>query len=310
MLGQLLDRLAIAADVAQLTGLALVAHHGHRQRPALTGLTDHVGGRHPGPVEHDLAELLGDAVDHLQRQLLDPWLIHRHDEGGDALVLRHLVVRASQGKAPVGVVGVARPDLVAVEHVLVAVAVGPRAQGGEVRSRIRLAEPLAPTFPAVHQPRQEPLLDLDASVPEDAEHEVAEPRSRRCSSGGQLLVEDDVVDTREALAADFLGPRQAEEAGAVQRLVPRSLARPVGVVGRRCRQVGVVVGHPRPQALTEGRLVGRVTEVHCGPRSRGARAPCPDWRRHRRGCRSRAGPDGGRRGPCTPRCCRCRRAPG
>ena len=43
--------------------------------PALARLADHVGGRHPGAVEEDLAELLGDAVDHLQRALLDAGLV-------------------------------------------------------------------------------------------------------------------------------------------------------------------------------------------------------------------------------------------
>ena len=39
-----------------------------------------VGG-HASTVEDDLAELLGHAVDHPQRPLLDPRLVHRHREG-------------------------------------------------------------------------------------------------------------------------------------------------------------------------------------------------------------------------------------
>src|SRR3546814_19364228 len=68
--------------------LALVADDGHRQRPALPGVADHVGGGHAGPVEPDLTELLGDAVDHRQRALLDAGLVHGHGEGRDALVLQ------------------------------------------------------------------------------------------------------------------------------------------------------------------------------------------------------------------------------
>ena len=131
-----------------------------------------------------------------------PRLVHRHGEGGDALVLRHVVVGAGQHEAPVGHVGVARPDLVAGDDVLVAVAVGPGAERREVGAGVGFAEALAPALAAVDDPRQEPPTDVVAAVLEDPLHEVAEARARRGAGGGQLVVEDHVVDGGQLLAAD------------------------------------------------------------------------------------------------------------
>ena len=62
---ELLDRLGVAGDVPELARLALVADDRHRQAPTLARLADHVLGRDARAVERHLAELLGDAVDHL-----------------------------------------------------------------------------------------------------------------------------------------------------------------------------------------------------------------------------------------------------
>jgi hypothetical protein len=93
-------------------------------------------------------------------------------------------------------IGVARPDLAAVDHVLVAVALGSGAQGRQVGTGIGLAEALTPSVLAADQPRQEALLDDLGSVTKDPLHEVTEMRSRWCAGVGQLLVEDDVVHAR------------------------------------------------------------------------------------------------------------------
>jgi hypothetical protein len=95
------------------------------------------------------------------------------------------------------------------------------------------------------------LLDVVVAVLEDPLDEIAEARTRRRAGGGELLVEDHVVDARQLVSADVLRPRQAEEAGLVERLVPRGLTAPVVVIGRRRRQSRVVGVEPGPQPGTE-----------------------------------------------------------
>src|SRR4029453_16098747 len=107
---EVLDRLRVPGDVADLAGFSLVADDRHRDAPAFTRLADHVLGGDACAVEQHLTELLRDAVDHAKRALLDPGLMHRHGEGGEALVLRYVGVGAREQEAPVGDVGVAGPD--------------------------------------------------------------------------------------------------------------------------------------------------------------------------------------------------------
>src|SRR5690606_12999715 len=63
-------------------------------------------------------------------------------------------------QTPVGHIGVAGPDLVAVDEVLGAVAGRRRRQRRQVRPRARRGEARAPPLGAVPHPRQEPLPQL------------------------------------------------------------------------------------------------------------------------------------------------------
>ena len=110
--------------------------------PAVLG-PDEVVGRDADVGEEDLVErVLARHVD--EGADLDPRRIHRADEVADALVLRGRRVGASEQDAPAGDVGVARPHLLPVDHVVVAVALGPRGQRGEVGAGAGLGEELAP----------------------------------------------------------------------------------------------------------------------------------------------------------------------
>src|SRR4029450_2412209 len=208
---EVLDHLRVARDVADLAGLPLVADDRHRDAPAFTRFADHVPGGDPRVVEHHLTELLGDAVDHAQRTLLDPGLAHRHGEGGQPLVLRDVGVRSYKQEAPVGYVGVAGPDLVTVDHVLVAVARRRGAQRGQVGPGVGLAEALAPTLAAADQPRQEALLAQLAAGCRNPPYQGSGARGWRRASGSELFVEDDVEDRGQVVTAKAGGPGEAEK---------------------------------------------------------------------------------------------------
>ena len=89
-----------------------------------------------------------------------PGRVHRHDQPRDAAVLGRFGVGAHEQLAVVGHVGVRRPDLLAGDHVVVAVAHRPGAQRGEVGAGLGLGEPLAPHVLAAQDRRQvaRPLL--------------------------------------------------------------------------------------------------------------------------------------------------------
>ncbi len=244
-----------------------MADHRHRQRPPLAGGADHVLDGDLDALEADLTELLGDAADHLQRTLLDARLVHGADERRDPAVPFGFRVGAGQHQAPVGHIGVAGPDLVPVEDVVLAVLVehGGSGQRRQVRARAGFGEALAPALGAVDHPGQEALLDLLAAVVSEADDEVAEAGPRRGAGPGQFFVEDDVVDRRQFLAAVLLGPGQPEEPALVQGAVPLAGLGPVLVTGGR-KFLGVH-GQPLPQALPERRFLGGITKVQdrCPP---------------------------------------------
>ncbi len=72
-------------------------------------------------------------------------------------VLGHLVVGPGQEQAPLGLVRVARPHLVAGDDEVVTVPIGPGAQRGQVGSGVGLAEPLAPSVAPVDDAGEESL---------------------------------------------------------------------------------------------------------------------------------------------------------
>src|SRR3954454_23338285 len=121
-------------------------------------------------------------------------------------MLGHILVGARQQQTPVGDIGVACPDLVAVDDVLVALTRCGGGQRRQVGPRTRLAEALAPPIGAVYHARQEALSYFLASVVAEGDDQVAEARTRGGARLGDLLVDDDVVDRRQILPAIFLRP--------------------------------------------------------------------------------------------------------
>src|SRR5262249_15641154 len=90
-----------------------------------------------------------------------------------------------------------------------------------------------------------------AAVPEDALHEVADAGPGRRARAGELLVDDHVVHARQLLPADTSRPRQPEEPGVVERLMPGRLPGPVLVGGRRRGQAGIAAPAPPPAGAPE-----------------------------------------------------------
>jgi hypothetical protein len=74
----------------------------------------------------------------------DAGLVHVEEHETDALVLGTAVVRADQAEDPVGLVGVGRPHLLAVDRVIVAAIFGAGLERGEIGPGIRLGIALAP----------------------------------------------------------------------------------------------------------------------------------------------------------------------
>ena len=122
---------------------ALVREDRQRDRPAAALLPDQVADRDSGLIQEHLVER-GVPVHLPQRAHLDPRLAHRQHEAGDAAVLGHAGIGASQQQPEVRGRRSGRPDLLPRHQPLIAGRLGPGGQPGQVRARSWLAEQLAP----------------------------------------------------------------------------------------------------------------------------------------------------------------------
>ncbi len=195
-------------------GASLEAERGHRHLPAVVDPADDVVLGAAGVGEEHLVELTG-TVDLLDRANLDTGLVHRDEQVGDACVLRHSLVGAGEQEHVVGVLGLGGPDLLAVDDPLVTVEFGLALQRREVRPGLGLGEALAPARLAPEDAGQELLLLLLGAPLEDrrADQRVAEEvAAHRRSGRSELLVQDDRLHRREALAAVLGRPRGTDPA--------------------------------------------------------------------------------------------------
>src|SRR3546814_2538663 len=145
-------------------------------------------------------------------------------------------VGAGQQEAPVGPVGLAGPDLLAVDHPRAVVHRGAGLDVGEVGARSGLAVALAPELGARDDPGQEagPLLvgpEGDDRRSEQGLADVADPAGG--PGPGVLLVVDDLAVQRQAPPALLLRPADARPAvGAEVALPGQSLVEEPVVVAR------------------------------------------------------------------------------
>ena len=227
-------RAAARADGAQ--GLAFEGEHGAGDPPPVVDLAEDVGHGHAHAVEEDLVEV-GLAGELAQRAHRDAGVVHVDDEHGDAVALGPARVGPGQAGGVVAVLRARRPDLLAVDDELVAVAAGPGLHAREVGAGAGLAEELAPHVLAAQQRWDEGALLLLAAVDQDGRSAHAEPdfeRAGRDLEGPRLLVEDALVASGEAAPSVLGRPGDAGQAGVGQGALEgdRPLdAAPVGLTG-------------------------------------------------------------------------------
>ena len=191
--------------------------------PAPVLLAHQVLCGHPHVIEEDLAEA-GVAGHVHQRPHRDPRRLHIEHEVADPLVLGGVRVRACEHEHPVGGLGAGRPDLLSVDHVVVAVALRPRLERSEVRAGARLAEPLAPLRLTREDAAQVLLLLLLSAVDDQrrADHSRAHAAHQRRPVLRELLVHDELLHDGKAGAAVLLRPGRRDPA-LVRQLRPPSL---------------------------------------------------------------------------------------
>ena len=146
------------------------------------------------------------------RTSMPGWCIGQEEER-DALVLRPAGVGAAEGEDPVGELRLAGPDLLAVDHPLVAVESGPGGHRRQVAPGARLAEALAPELLAPEDRRQEPRpLRFRAEVDQRRSEEAFAERAAAGRSMGPcvLLGEHQLLDRRGRSTAVGPWPREPD----------------------------------------------------------------------------------------------------
>ena len=249
-------------------GAALETERRHGDLPAVVDTADDVLLRAANVGEEHLVELLG-AVDLPYRPDLDSLLPHGHQQVRDPGVLGHVGVGPGQQEDVVGVLGLGGPDLLAVDDPLVSVELGPRLERGQVGAGIRLAETLAPGDLPLEDPRDELLLlllgaPLQQRWPDERVAEEVGAQRRPCTR--ELLVEDYLLQEREAFASVLRRPAGADPAAAEELRRPLlvellALLRRHGEVGITPR-LGQVLRQPSLDHDAEFLRLRRVRQVH------------------------------------------------
>ena len=145
------------------------------------------------------------------------------------MMLRRRRVGAHQAEDPVGLVGVARPDLLAVDEEMVAVVFGARRQRRQVGAGVGLRVALAPADLAARDLRQVFALLRFAAVAAAAPGRASRCRTHcsgeRQPSAAHLAAQDSCFLARETAAAVFLRPVRHGPAARRHAFEPKALRR-------------------------------------------------------------------------------------
>ena len=185
---------------------------------------------------------------------------------------RRIGVGPAHHEAPVGQVGQRRPHLLPGDHPLVAVALGPGLDVGQVAAGVGLGVALAPELGALPDRREEAGLLLGRAVVDQrrAEQPLAHDVDPPGGGGpGVLLVEDDLLGHGGAPPTVLDRPAQAGPAAPGQHLLPApthleaeglvARAAPAAELRELAHQVLLQEG---PDFLTERHVLGAVAQIH------------------------------------------------
>ena len=260
----------------------LVVEQRHPHVPAAVDLAEHVVGGGAHVLEEGLVEAVLPAHVDQRADGEAGGVDVGHEHEGDAAVLGRVRIRPHEGEERVRVVGVRGPDLLPVDHPLVAVAHRPRLERREVGAGARLRVALCPYDLAREDARQEALLLLVRAVHDQrrAEQREAVPADLRRAGTRALLGEDELLHRGEPGAAVLPRPMRGEPApfGECRAPLLGGLA-PLGVVGRPIGDpvaflparlpalvvVGRAVLDQRPRLAAERGLLLAVRPVHGDP---------------------------------------------
>ncbi len=148
--------------------------------------------------------------------------MHVDQQEGNALLLLAFARSAHQAETHVRPLTVGVPRLLAVDDVVVAVALGARLERSQVGTRARFGIALAPPVLARKNARQVMLLVPVAAKGDDhrPDHVQAERREPRCARGRALVLENVALDRRPAGAAVLDRPAGGNPALLIQDLLP------------------------------------------------------------------------------------------
>src|SRR5438876_9099765 len=157
---------------------AFVREDAHRDLPAGAAVAHEPVLAHLDAVEEHLGELRL-AVHLPERPDRDAGAAHVDEQQREPRVLRGIRLGAAEEEAPVGDVGMARPDLLAVHDEGPAAPPGPRAERCEVGAGAGLGEALAPELTAGEERAEEAVALRGGAVVQDRGTDQVDGRRRR-----------------------------------------------------------------------------------------------------------------------------------
>ena len=197
--------------------------------------------------------------------------LHVHREERQAFVLLDIGIRTRREPDIVRIRGEAGKYLLAVDHVVVAVAVSTCGQRCQIRPRVGLGVPNTEVDLAPKDLRKEEiLLFLGAVLHDRRRHAVDRQHGNRRPGPHGFIEEDELLDEGATLAAIFLGPADAQPTirAHLEHHLTHGLSNTAAAMQLRPdlrREELVVIG---PDFLAQGLLFFAVSDVHGGPPQR------------------------------------------